>query len=125
MKIDRMTAAASAALAFSSFSFGQTTAETQYYTLHAYHSAGEVLSWCESANTVSQEVCRAYIMASSDMLGAATMAAEYRRYCNPGGVKVNQLQKVIVKGLNERPQQLHMPASIEIVEVLAEAFPCK
>ena len=114
-------------LVFSALSLGQTT--TNFFSLHSYHTAGDVLSWCESADTFTTERCNQYIAASSDMLGAVTLGQKIptkgdASYCNPGGVKLSQLRKVIAKGLNERPERLHGPAAIEILEVLAEAFPC-
>jgi hypothetical protein len=46
-------------------------------------------------------------------------------FCLPPAVDLEQLEKMVKKSLDDNPARLHMPASLLILDALAEAFPCK
>ena len=45
-------------------------------------------------------------------------------FCMPAGVTLNQVRKVAIKGLNERPERLHLSAASQINDTFRDAFPC-
>lgn len=45
-------------------------------------------------------------------------------YCPPDGINLGQSQQIVVKWLNEHPEQLHLPASDLVRRALESAFPC-
>ena len=70
--------------------------------------------------------CRAYTQAVHDDYAtwrdADIIPGDY--YCLPNGVIVSQLERIVVKYLEARPEELHMAASGLVVLAYMEAFPC-
>jgi hypothetical protein len=44
-------------------------------------------------------------------------------FCVPKGVPIGQLQKIVVKNLNERPEKLHLGEGGLVSNALYDAFP--
>ena len=92
----------------------------------AWLTGGQLLEDCESENYFDKGYCLGYIVSVHDTV--ATLAgwkgfAEY--ICTPQGVTAGQFRKVVVKNLNENPEELHMAADSLVLNALSEAFPCE
>lgn len=46
-------------------------------------------------------------------------------HCLPEGVTIGQIAKMVVKYLDQHPEQLHLPATLVIAKVAHDAFPCR
>ena len=70
--------------------------------------------------------CSGYIIGVSDTADTLAVWKGFAEsICTPQGVTSGQLQKVVVKHLNEHPEKLHLRASSLVLNVLTEAFPCE
>lgn len=45
--------------------------------------------------------------------------------CIPSGVIYEQIWRVVIKYLQNHPEELHLPPDVLIVKALEKAFPCK
>ena len=103
----------------------------------AFVTGNKLLGWCKAgeradAATASEtdwmeaSKCRAYTQAVHDDYAtwrdADIIPGDY--YCLPNGVIVSQLERIVVKYLEARPEELHMAASGLVVLAYMEAFPC-
>ncbi len=81
---------------------------------------GQELSYtCE----VSPEACATYISGVADAGRGTTWDGV--PYCVPMGVSSGQLNKVVIKFLNDHPESLHFAAASLTQRALLEAFPCE
>ena len=92
----------------------------------SFKRGSSILESCERESWFDKGYCSGYIIGVFD--AAVTLArwegfAEY--ICPPEGVTSGQLQKVVVKHLNEHPEKLHFAADSLVLNVLTEAFPCE
>ena len=46
-------------------------------------------------------------------------------FCLPEGVTLGQLRAIVVKGWRDKPEGLHLPASLSAIVILQTAFPCR
>jgi hypothetical protein len=90
-------------------------------------NGNELLSKCsEEADNRHWGVCSGYISSASDVYETLLEWKEVElRHCLPEGVRVRQLEQVVLKYLNEHPEKLHRAASGLVLNALYEAFPCK
>jgi Rap1a immunity proteins len=71
-------------------------------------------------------LCWGYIAGVVDQYqGIAMTVRTPQLFCLPPGVDLEQLEKVIRRGLEDNPAELHIQASVLIVNTLAGTFPCK
>ena len=68
--------------------------------------------------------CRGYVFAISDASHCGNTIAGFSSD-TPVGVESSQLQRIVVKWLNDHPELLHFNASGLVARALQEAFPCK
>lgn len=54
----------------------------------------------------------------------ATEIEKFRIYCSPKDVTYGQEARIIVKYLNDHPEELHYAAGSELILILAKYFPC-
>ena len=88
-------------------------------------TGAELLETCESDSVTNQSVCTGFLMGINDITQAYdTWGDLSKEFCIPVGVGTSQLEKVVIKGLNERPEKLHLTASSQVVIVFKKAFPC-
>lgn len=89
-----------------------------------YQSGYKLLALCEGQGHASFELqCLGYIQGVADASRGENW--KERSYCVPRGVLTGQMQKIVVKYLNEQPEILHYTAYILVQQALLEAFPCK
>lgn len=84
----------------------------------------ERLWMCESGVPKLQDHCEHYIMGVFDALETQEDWLQIGGLCKPLGVGSRQLEKVVIKGLNERPEVLHLRAASLIMNVIQDTFPC-
>ena len=89
-------------------------------------TANELLEWCESDDLTDYASCARYIIGVADTTDTYQKTGMIKPsiYCQPEGVSVGQLMKVVTKGLNERAEHLHEGAAGLTVVVFQKAFPC-
>ena len=80
---------------------------------------GQELSYVCEANP---EACATYISGVADATRGTTWDGV--PYYMPMGVSGGQLNKVVIKFLNDHPESLHFPAASLTQSALLEAFPC-
>jgi hypothetical protein len=90
-----------------------------------YKTAYDLLKNCEGPN--DQILCGGYIMGSFDasMVFARAEKKANAAFCAANEVTVGQLKLVVVKYLNQHPEDLHTSASANVIFALHGAFPCK
>lgn len=86
-------------------------------TLHA---------WCETADgNAGRAQCLGYIESAVD---THETLVDWKRippkFCMPGNVALDQIRLVVVKNMNEHPEELHKSASSLVLRALNKAFPC-
>jgi hypothetical protein len=58
------------------------------------------------------------------LLAAADRLAPHSRFCMPDAVTIDQARKVVIKYIDERPEQLHKLFMVLAIEALRKAWPC-
>jgi len=100
-------------------------AQDQYDTMKAL-SAAYILAACKEKPTESQwkqgicvgQIQALYLLAFSDHL------APKGKYCPPDGVTINQARLVVIKYIEDKPEQLHLPFLSLAIDALRKAWPC-
>lgn len=88
-------------------------------------NGSKLLGWCEGDSLDDQGACSGYIAGLFDITGTYKDSGLLDPlYCHPEGVTVSQLKKVVIKGLNERPEKLHEGAAGLVAVAFMKAFPC-
>ena len=88
-------------------------------------NGSKLLGWCESDSLHDQGACSGYVAGLSDITSTYEGSGLLDPlYCHPEGVTVGQLKKVVIKGLNERPEILHEGAAGLVAVAFMKAFPC-
>jgi hypothetical protein len=84
----------------------------------AFETGNDLLAYCESADAFGQGGCRGFIKGVSDI------SQEQSWYCKPKEIPDVQLVKVVVKSLNEHPEDLYNKPHVLVQEAFLESFPC-
>ena len=90
-----------------------------------YMSANKLLSLCESDSVADQNVCVGYVLGVTDAAQMLDSEANMKRYCLPKNLTSSQLEKTVIKHMNDNRQQLDKSASYYILVSLRKAFPCE
>lgn len=92
----------------------------------AFYSGSELLEHCEGDMDLMLMSCNGYLAGISDTTSTYDDwgVLNKRNFCIPNSATLGQLQKVVIKGLNENPETLHLSASGLVVNILYKAFPC-
>jgi len=92
----------------------------------AFETGSDLLSNCESEANVHRTACLGYVWGVVDtyqtVMKHGFMPATI---CIPNQVTVGQQTEVVVKYLNEHPEDLHYRATGEVYSAIKEAYPCK
>jgi len=84
----------------------------------AFETGNDLLSYCESTDAFGQGGCRGFIV------GVSNISQEQSWYCKPNEITDVQLVKVVVKSLNQFPEDLYNKPHSLVQEALLESFPC-
>ena len=88
-------------------------------------TGNELLEYCENESVYSQSLCNGFIDGAGDgFLSYALYIGRQLPFCYPEGATVRQMRRVIVKYLEEHPQDLHYGAADSAFIALEDAFPC-
>lgn len=91
----------------------------------SFMTGAQLLERCESEG-YKEAVCLGYIQGVADAFESLMkLGLMTETICIPNQVTVGQLTKVVVKCLNEHPEELHYRADGEVYLAYAEAFPCE
>jgi len=80
-----------------------------------------LLSKCSEEPGVDRGFCLGYVIGVTD---ANFSIGKTSRVCFPDNVTQGQLEKIVVKHLEDNPGTLHYDASVLVVTALELAFPC-
>ena len=90
-----------------------------------YLTGSELLERCEGDIVARKNTCTGYLMGIDDITGTYDGWGDMNKeFCIPLDVKTSQLEKVVIKGLNEMPENLHLSASSLVFIIFRKAFPC-
>ncbi len=114
------TVAIGAALALVLVSAGAGAQET----MSSWADGNDMKNFCHSeAPNFSQGLCVGFAMAVAEIAGSQPIF-DRQRACIPPGVKRGQLKDIMVKFLDDHPEQLHLTATSLAARAYEEAFPC-
>jgi len=102
------------------FSFGQARADTM---IRVYYTGNMLLKICESYTNTNRPNALVDAVRGGTCIGYILGVAEGR--CVPNSSSGDQLLRIVIKYLQENPQDLHKGASGLIGNALARAFPCE
>ena len=77
---------------------------------------------CKDANSSSQEMCSAYLLAGARSLRDAK--GSFRRICPPATAGIAAYQKVFSQYLLKHPDEAQRPAVIVILKAFEQAYSC-
>ena len=90
-----------------------------------YYKGSELLERCESDSNVDKGTCLGFLAGIVDITNAYDgWGVVSQKFCIPDGATLGQLRKVVIKGLNEEPEKLHLGASSAVANIFYKAFPC-
>jgi hypothetical protein len=99
-------------------------ARTKNVVVSDIDGSGLLRSCTNQVDTIETEFCEAFILGIRD---GVTLATELRGVkpilAAPEGAKQDQLKAVVVKYLNDHPEELHKPAGMLVILALSKAFP--
>ena len=88
-------------------------------------TGSELLGYCENEGVYSQGLCDGFIDGVGDGFQSFALYIGRRLpFCYPQDATVEQVRRVIVKYLEEHPQDLHYSAAESAFIALGDAFPC-
>lgn len=89
-----------------------------------YYTGSELLAACE-ADDITNVICTGYLAGINDITNTYDAWGEMdKQFCIPDSATLGQLKKVVIKGLNEMPENLHLNASGPVAIIFYKAFPC-
>ena len=89
-----------------------------------YYTGSELLAACE-ADDITNVICTGYLAGIDDITNTYDAWGEMdKQFCIPEKATLGQLEKVAIKGLNEKPEKLHLDASGLVANIFYHAFPC-
>jgi Rap1a immunity proteins len=95
----------------------------QANAVEGFVDGNKLLGWCAAQPGPNRLSCMAYVAGVSDTFDAAH-AVNNSRSCTPAAATLNQIVDVVLKYLNQHPEQRHLPASALVMVAIAEAW-CK
>jgi Rap1a immunity proteins len=97
------------------------------YSASALLSGKSFLSICEAKEDIWNVQCLRYIEGVNDVYKSLDDwdLLNKKIYCMPGDIQAKQLKRIVVRYLNEYPEELHTIASGHVLNAFILAFPCK
>lgn len=75
-------------------------------------------------HTEKTALCMGYIGGTLDMVHGVDKSLKVRTACEPASVTGDQLIAMVIKYLDDHPEQLHLVAASLIWNMYTKAFPC-
>ena len=96
---------------------------------HATQSAftgNQLLGLCESSLATERSVCTGYLLGHTDAHATLTNweILKEQGFCLPSNVESGQMKLVVIKGLREKPEKLHLTGASLVYNIFVDAFPC-
>jgi hypothetical protein len=98
-------------------SIGQTNAQDYFV------DGNKLLEWCAGQPGPDQLSCMAYVAGVSDTWDTAAKASNSKS-CTPATAPLKQVADVVLKYLNQHPEERHLPASALVLVAINGAW-CK
>lgn len=89
----------------------------------AYGTGRDLQDKCTDGRQVAKAYCDGYISAIASAMNYVGIGPY--KTCIPQEVSVNEMKKIVVRYMNEHPQDLFYTAIDLIAEPLVAAFPCE
>jgi len=94
-------------------------------TLSAQITAEKLLDQCTATSDASKIGCAAYIDGFMDAIGLQSAYSKQEYICFPEEpVSATQGIRIVVKWLQDHPQDLHTSGRLQVLLALRAAFPC-
>ena len=99
------------------------------FAVSNFMGGNELLARCSNEGTkdvdyMDRSQCRGYIQGIADAHDRYAVWEDMQpNFCIPKNVNTGQLQKIVVKSLNDHPEGLHYAASSRVSNALHDAFP--
>lgn len=102
------------------------SASAEEYSTQRALSADFILPACKESPSSSQmmqgmcigEIETLYLLAFGNSL------APKAKFCPPNGATIGQSRAVVIKYLDDRPEELHTPFLLLAIDALQKAWPC-
>jgi hypothetical protein len=96
----------------------------------SYYTGYKLLEYCNPhlklENSSAAGVCLGYITAATDTaIDWFNTTGLDSQVCVPGSVSIGKLREIVVKYLEEHPEELHKGAAGIVLNALYNAFPCE
>jgi len=88
-----------------------------------HYSGNRLLTECESTSPIHESACLGYIAGVADASNGKTH--EGLLYCIPNEAVAGQLQKIVIKHMDEYPKDLHFAAYSIVQDAFLKAFLCE
>ena len=88
----------------------------------------DLLGYCNSVDSAGRTHCKGYIGGVFDSVVLFSLQANVsaQLICPPlEGVKMRQLNRVVIKYLEDNPGKLHEESIFLVIDAFATAFPCQ
>ena len=83
-----------------------------------------LLDWCNQPEGSALQFCEAFILGVRDGVVLTTELRDSKPLIDPPfEAKQHQLKAVVVKYLNDHPEEQHKPAALLVIYALSRAFP--
>lgn len=80
------------------------------------------LSVCDDSR--GEDMCTGYFRGLVDMNEMFTLYYKKPLWCAPSVRRLDQIKLVVIKGIREHPEELHLPFMGLAIRALSRAFPC-
>ena len=101
---------------------GQAQQSVSYTTGNDLQEECRVETISSSAKAYKAGICRGFIEGYMQL--AMMVPSRPKLVCLPEHVTHGEVQKVVVKYLDQHPEKLHLPAAQLVYDATNEAFPC-
>jgi hypothetical protein len=78
-----------------------------------------------SPGSFTAGLCLGYLKGAAEMSRLREKLPQLPPVCVPDAVTVGQLRNIVVRYLEEHPEELHYSSIVVLNNALAEAFPCE
>jgi hypothetical protein len=107
------------------FVFATLLSANGSWAVTTYWDGSDLLKHCTSESTFEIGICGGYLTGTADTLETVEVWTEpMGEACIPSNATISQLIKVVVKHMQEHPENLHFTATSLVLTGLREAFPC-
>ena len=93
------------------------------YGFSSFESGNSLLVNCKNDDGFKNGVCYGYLMGVVDTQRVIAAWGGVVNDCSPAGLSLTQLLGIVVKRLDDNPEEWHNNGSSLVLNILAEVFP--